>query len=57
MDGVQLSQDYRVNKRRQFTCYKSVTIVPVTYLINLERMKECGLPRSHPVLLNLGLLY
>ena len=39
MDGVQLCQDYRVNKRRQFTCYKSVTNSSC-YLFNQSRKDE-----------------
>ena len=31
--------------------------VPGTHLIDLGRMKKCGLPWNHAAVLNLGLLY
>ena len=50
MDGILLSQGYQATKRRQSPGF------PGTHLIDLARMKRCGLPWSHPVVLNLGLL-
>ena len=53
MDGVQLSQG---TKRREFTFYHSVPRSS-WYIINRSRNDErMRLPRSHPVVLNPGLL-
>ena len=39
MDGVQLSQGYRVTIKRQITFYNKFPEIPGTHLINLGKIK------------------